>query len=229
MTSLAIDSPRMQGLTAGAVKAALKSSNPKAPASELSMMAEIISLVSNVVAELPKAERSELVREKDQVRRMLIEAVGRGEARLAIKAKGRIEKSTGTGLGVRVSREEGRERLERYATAQSLESWAGPVAGAGEVEELVGIPRSTLSVWQRRGSVVGLLRGERKLAYPLEQFVDGRPLEGIADVLHQAPTARAAWLWLRQPHGALGDRLPLDALKAGERAAVKVAVERDFA
>ena len=77
--------------------------------------------------------------------------------------------------------------------------------------------------------MVGLLRGERKLAYPLEQFVDARPLEGIADVLRMAPDARSAWLWLRQPHGAVNDRAPIEALKSGERDSVVTAAERDFA
>jgi uncharacterized protein (DUF2384 family) len=76
--------------------------------------------------------------------------------------------------------------------------------------------------------VIGLLRGERKLAYPLEQFVDARPLEGLADVLKVAPDARSAWLWLRQPHGALQHRSPLDVLKDGGREAVVRVAERDF-
>lgn len=230
MTSLAIKDQRIQGLSAGDVRAALKHSNPKAPASDLSTMAEIISLVSNVIAELPKAERSELAREKDQVRRILIEAVGHGraEARTTIKPARRVEKSRGAGLGDRVPLEEGRDRLAGYATPRPMENWAGPVAGAGEIEEMLGIPRSTLSSWQQRGSVVGILRGERKLAYPLDQFVDARPLEGIGDILRLAPDARSAWLWLRQPHGTLESRIPLDVLKSGERVRVVTAAERDF-
>lgn len=109
-----------------------------------------------------------------------------------------------------------------------MESWAGPVAGAGEIEKSMGIPRSTLSHWQKRGAVIGLLRGERKLAYPLEQFVDARPLEGIADVLGTTPDARSAWLWLRQPHDALQGKTPLAMLQGGERKLVAKVAERDF-
>ena len=124
----------IQGLCASDVRTALKHSNPKAPVGDLSTMVEIIALVSNVIAELPKAERTELAREKDQVRRFLIDAIshGRADARAAIKVAGRIERSQGAGLGSRISLEEGRERLVRYAAARPLESWAGPVAGAGE-------------------------------------------------------------------------------------------------
>ncbi|MGD9811983.1 MAG: hypothetical protein AB7U35_11730 [Sphingobium sp.] len=230
MSSLAVERPRIQGLSAGDVRAALKNSNPKAPASDLSTMAEIIAVVSNVLAELPKAERTELALEKDEVRRILIEAAshGRADQRISIKPAGRLEKSRGAGLGEVIALEEGRERLARFATARPLESWAGPVAGAGEIEETLGIPRSTLSSWQQKGVIVGLLRGARKLAYPLDQFVDARPLEGIADVLRVAPDARSAWLWLRQPHGSLEGRAPLERLRAGDRVAVAIAAERDF-
>ncbi|MGF7154796.1 hypothetical protein GGR40_002581 [Novosphingobium gossypii] len=213
------------------MRAALRSTNPTARASDLKTMAELISFVSGVIAELPKDEQSELAREKDEVRRMLIEVVhgDRPQTRVSVRSTGRIERSRGTGLGEVISLDEGRARLDRYATARPLESWAGPVAGAGEVEDNLGIPRSTLSHWHKKGMVVGLLRGARKLAYPLEQFVDARPLEGIADVLRLAPDARSAWLWLRQPHGALDGLTPLDALKAGARQEVVNGAERDFA
>lgn len=90
MSNLAVERPRIQGLSVSNVRAALKNSNPKAPASDLSTMAEIIAVVSNVLAELPKAERTELAREKDEVRRILIEAAsyGRGAARTSIKPAG---------------------------------------------------------------------------------------------------------------------------------------------
>ena len=90
------------------------------------------------------------------------------------------------------------------------------------------MPRSTLNAWRARKAVIGLLRGERKLAYPVEQFVDARPVQGIADVLRVAPDERAAWLWLRQPHPALEGKLPIEVLKAGRREAVARVAERDF-
>lgn len=230
MSNLAIEGQRIQGLSAGTIRAALKKSNPRAAASDLSTMAEIMAAVSNVLAELPKADRSELARETDDVRRILIEAAshGRTEPRISVRPSGRIERSRGAGLGEQIPVEEGRNRLAGYATARALESWAGPVAGAGEIEATLGIPRSTLSHWQQKGVIVGLLRGARKLAYPLEQFVDARPLEGLADILEITPDARSAWLWLRQPHGALEGRAPLEQLKAGARSSVLAVAQRDF-
>src|SRR3546814_13188895 len=70
--------------------------------------------------------------------------------------------------------------LSAYATKAPLEEWAGPVAGSSALHNR-GIARSTLHDWQKRGQVVALLAGARKHAFPLEQFVDGRPMEGIAD------------------------------------------------
>ena len=235
MANLVAEAPRakkIRGLSESAVRTVLQQTNPGAAAGDLRMIAEIISVVSNVVAKLPSAKRRELVRAKDQISRRLIEETPAVEEarprRENIKNTGRVIHKRGAGLGETVSLEDGRRGLLDYASPKPLESWAGPVAGAGEIETMLGIPRSTLSKWQQRGAVVGLLRGERKLAYPVEQFVDGRPLEGIVDLLRMAPDARAAWLWVRQPHGALEGQIPLELLKAGKRADVVKVAERDF-
>lgn len=227
---LAADETRLHALSEGDVRAVLEQHNPKAQAGSVRAMAKIIAAVSDVLAELPASKQRELARAKGQLRTALLQATRSGTRdRVSVQTAGKVEKSQGTGIGELLSLEEGRARLDAYVSAKPLESWAGPVAGAGEIEGQLGIPRSTLSNWQKRGAVIGLLRGERKLAYPLEQFVDARPLEGICDVLKVAPDARAAWLWLRQPHGALGDRAPLDVLRtAGARAKVTQAAARDF-
>ncbi|WP_242187210.1 antitoxin Xre/MbcA/ParS toxin-binding domain-containing protein [Sphingomonas sp. CARO-RG-8B-R24-01] len=226
------DEIRLHSLSEGEVRAALQQHNPGAPAGNVRTMAKIIAVVSDVLAELPDAKRRKLVNAKGELREALIQATRgarRSSTRRYVEEAGKVETSQGSGLGERVSLEEGRVRLDRYATAKPLDSWAGPVAGAGEIEEQLGIPRSTLSNWQQRGVVIGLLRGERKLAYPLEQFVDARPLEGISDVLKVAPDARSAWLWLRQQHGALNEHTPLEILRTkGGRQRVAQVADRDF-
>ncbi|MDJ0275985.1 DUF2384 domain-containing protein [Sphingomonas sp. 2R-10] len=226
------DEVKLQSLTEDEVRAALEQHNPGAPVGNVRAMAAILTIVSDVLAELPEARRRELARGKSRFRealKMATGGAGAGPERLHIETSGRVEKSQGSGLGERIGAVEGRARLDRYAQVRPLESWAGPVAGAGEIEQRLGIPRSTLSSWQQRGVVIGLLRGERKLAYPLEQFVDARPLEGIAEVLKVAPDARSAWLWLRQPHGALAGRSPLVVLGTpGTRDRVVQVAGRDF-
>lgn len=224
---------KLHSLSEGDVRAALEQHNPGVPAINVRTMATILAIVSDVLAELPEARRRELARAKGRFRKALFKATSRDtpveQNRTYFEPVGRIERSAGRGLGERISLEEGKARLDRYAQMKPLDSWAGPTAGAGEIERQLGIPRSTLSNWQQRGAAIGLLRGERKLAYPLEQFVDARPVEGLAGVLEAAPDARAAWLWLRQPHGALEGRAPLAALKtSGMRDRVVKVAERDF-
>jgi uncharacterized protein (DUF2384 family) len=213
------------------VRAALQKQIPGAAPSDVRSLAQVVVIVWDLVGALPEAERREIVQGKDRLRAALLQAWParrKAPGRRAIEDAGGVEHSRGTGLGERISVVDGRERLDRYAKVRPLESWAGPTAGAGEIEHALGIPRSTLSSWQQKGSVIGLLRGERKLAYPLEQFVDARPLEGLADLLKVAPDARSAWLWLRQPHVALLHRSPLDVLKDGGKEAVVRVAERDF-
>ncbi len=230
VTALPARSARRQ-LSEGDVRAALQKQIPDAAPSDVRSLAQVVVIVWDLVGGLPEADRREIVRGKDRLRTALLQAwPGRRKpsGRRPIEDAGGVEHSRGTGLGERISVVDGRERLDRSVKARPLESWAGPVAGAGEIEHALGIPRSTLSSWHKRGAVIGLLRGERKLAYPLEQFVDARPLGGLSEVLKLAPDARSAWLWLRQPHGALRHRMPLDVLRDGGREAVVRVAERDF-
>ncbi|TQI65210.1 hypothetical protein FHT98_5077 [Bosea sp. AK1] len=138
-----------------------------------------------------------------------------------------VEVSLGAGLADVVDFDEGRRRLATYATPVRLEDWAGPVAGPGDIEKAFGTKRSTLHDWQRRGAVIGLLKGERKHVFPLGQFVDGRPVEGMSDVTRIIDNPRAAWQWLIQPKPSIGGT-PLDRLKAGHLDEVIDAAERDF-
>lgn len=138
------------------------------------------------------------------------------------------EQMLGSGLGEVLSLAEGGARLSAFATPTPVEEWAGPVGSAKDIEAQFGVGRSTLSTWHKNGAVVGLLRGRRKLAYPLEQFIDGRPLQGLSDVVAAAPDPRSAWLWLRQPHGALDGETPLATLRAGKRDQVTALAARDL-
>ena len=104
---------------------------------------------------------------------------------------------------------------ERAAELQSMliEDWAGEVAGSTYLEEKLRIPRSTLHRWQRRGEVVALRKGGRKHVFPLAQFVDGRPVLGISDVLSAIANPRLAWFWLSRPAPELDGRVPIEMLR----------------
>ena len=215
------------------IRAAFAHRNPEVPVHSLTLLAKLVTNFAGVIAELAADQRERIPTSKAILRDMLLKAT-----RLRVEpekgglqnpvAEQAVEHHQGTGLGELLSPEEGRARLAKYVQARPLESWAGPVAGPGEIEKQLHVARSTLNEWHRRGAVIGLLRGERKHVYPLDQFVDARPMQGIADVAKVASDERAAWLWLRQPHGRFDMRPPLDLLRAGQRDEVIQAAERDF-
>ncbi|TIR17079.1 MAG: hypothetical protein E5X33_26870 [Mesorhizobium sp.] len=96
-----------------------------------------------------------------------------------------------------------------------IAEWAGPVAGSTHLERRFGIPRSTLHWWQRHNDVVALRKGSRKHVFPLAQFIDGRPLPGIRQVLSTISDPRVAWLWLISPSPLLKGRVPIELLREG--------------
>ena len=76
--------------------------------------------------------------------------------------------------------------------------------------------------------MVGLRAGQRKHVFPVAQFIDGHPLEGLAEVVAAAGAPRTAWLWLVEPHPSLGGGAPLEVLRRGAVAAVVELAEREF-
>lgn len=136
---------------------------------------------------------------------------GKALARVAVDKP--LEVSRGTGHGKILDLEAGRRRLADYATPTRLEDWAGPVAGPGDIEKMFGTKPSTLHDWRKRGAVIGLLRGERKHVFPLTQFVDGRPVEGMGRITAIIGTPRTPWLWLTRQRVSETGETPLDRLK----------------
>ncbi|MDR7222244.1 antitoxin Xre/MbcA/ParS toxin-binding domain-containing protein [Aminobacter aminovorans] len=98
----------------------------------------------------------------------------------------------------------------------TVDSWAGPAAGPTFLEKNFGIARSTLHRWQKRNEVIALRSGGRKHVFPLAQFVDGRPAQGLAEVQAAFGHGRIAWRWLIEPNAMLQGHLPLDMLKMGQ-------------
>ena len=191
--------------------------------------AQIVAAVAAVVVTLPPAQQKRLKSKSADVAD-LIAAFAREDTpaeRIEIPDPAEIEVGKGSGFGELIDIEEGRRRLSAYATKIPLEEWAGPVAGSSMLSDQ-GVARSTLHDWQKRGQVIALLAGARKHAFPLEQFVDGRPVEGIADVLKVAGNPRRAWLWLVQQSPLLGSKRPIDLLKQDRKDAVVEAARTVF-
>lgn len=176
--------------------------------------AQIVAAVAAAVVGLPPTQQKRLKSKSADFANM-IAAFARDDAppeRIKIPEPTKVERRKGTGFGELIDIEEGRRRLSAYATKVPLEEWAGPVAGSSVLRDR-GIARSTLHDWQKRGQVIALLAGARKHAFPLEQFVDGRPVEGIADILKVVGNPRRAWLWLVQQSPLLKNKRPIDLLK----------------
>src|SRR3546814_20142461 len=74
-----------------------------------------------------------------------------------------------------------------------------------------------ISDWSSDVCSSDLLAGARKHAFPLEQFVDGRPMEGIADVLEVVGHPRRAWSWMVERSPLLAGKRPIDLLKQDRR------------
>lgn len=208
--------------------------NPALSKTALTATGTVVAAVSAAAARLSPDQQQRVVADEGELVEALEAAVSKlvGEPTrgklVPIRVPKPVEVSQGAGLGQMVDLEEGRRRLAAFAAPTRLEDWAGPVAGPGEIEKAFGTKRSTLHDWQRRGAVIGLLRGERKHVFPLAQFVDGRPVEGMTRITQIIHNPRVAWQWLLQPKPSLGGS-PLDRLKSGALGDVVEAAERDFA
>jgi hypothetical protein len=198
--------------------------NPKSSRSDLTEVGTPVAEFGATAANLSPAARKRLIAGKARFNEVIAQIAAEPEAApktLKLVAKSAAEVSQGSGLGKVLSPEEGRARVAEYATPTKVEDWAGPLAGPTELERDFGVARSTLHSWQKQGAVIGLLVGVRKHAFPTAQFVDGRPVTGLAGIVEIVGDLRAAWLWLREPNPGLGCVTPLARLKAG--AADKVA------
>ena len=206
--------------------------NPGLSQAALAATGKVVAAVTAAAARLPLDQQRQIAANETQLAKAAEAMVAKIVARRAdppaeISIAKPVEVSRGAGLGKLLDIEEGRRRLAEVAIPARLEDWAGPVAGPGDIEKLFGTKRSTLHDWHKRGAVIGLLKGERKHVFPLAQFVDGRPVEGMPQVTKIIRNPRAAWLWLIQPKPSVGG-VPLERLKSGHLDEVLAAAERDF-
>lgn len=206
--------------------------NPDLSKPALVATGKVIAVVSAVATRLSVEQQRRIAADDAELAHIVEAAV----AELAAKPSHALEKvpvektvevSRGAGLGQSVDIEEGRRRIAEFATPTRIEDWAGPVAGPGDIERTFGTKRSTLHDWHKRGAVIGLLKGERKHVFPLAQFVDGRPVEGMPQITKIIHNPRVAWQWLIQSKPSIGGT-PLENLKKGNLAVVLDAAERDF-
>jgi hypothetical protein len=206
--------------------------NPRLSKTALAATGRVVAAVTAATARLAADQQRRIVADELELAQAVEVAVAGLVSdtgpRLKPLAVGKpIEVSQGAGLPAPIDLDEGRRRLAAFAEPMRLEDWAGPVAGPAEIEKTFGTKRSTLHDWQRRGAVIGLLKGERKHVFPLAQFVDGRPVEGMAQVTRIIANPRVAWQWLIRRKAEMG-ATPLDLMKSDRLDEVLAAAERDF-
>ena len=192
--------------------------NPKSNRGDLTDVGKLVAEFSATAAKLSPAARKRLIARKARLKELIAQIVDEPEAAprsLTLIPKSAAVASQRAGLDKVLSAEEGRARIAKYATPTRVEDWAGPLAGPTELKRDFGVARSTLHTWQKQGVVIGLLVGVRKHAFPTEQFVDGRPVTGLGEVVEAIGDLRAAWLWLREPNPGLAGVTPLARLRAG--------------
>jgi hypothetical protein len=192
--------------------------NPKCNTDALREVGELVAEFGLTATKLSPKARKRLIAQKAQLAKFIAEiSAGSETARQALKlvAKGPTKVTQGKGLGKLLSADDGKTRIANYATPTKVEDWAGPLAGTTKLKRDFGIARSTLYNWQKQGAIIGLLVGVHKHAFPIEQFMDRRPVCGLGLVIEAIGEPRTAWLWLREPNPGLGGAAPLARLKAG--------------
>ena len=209
------DAAQVDRTAAAEIAEVIARHNAGKPKAIVDATGRLAARLAAAAAALPLARQKRLLttKPKQAVEQMLNALLELSEDAAAPKADLTVEVSKGAGFGELISADEGQRRLDEFARPKQIEQWAGPIAGPVELERGYGISRSTLHSWQRRGAVIGLLKGERKHVFPLEQFVDARPVEGISRIVAVAPSPRSAWLWMVQRSPLLGNARPIDLLK----------------
>lgn len=232
--SIQKDTAQVDRIVAAEIAEVIARHNAGKPKAAVDATGRLAAALATAAAALPLASQMKLLtsKPKQDIKRLvsaLLElSSDKPSGRLIIPEPKEVEDSKGTGFGELLSAEEGHRRLAEYATPMRLEEWAGRVAGPVELERDHGIRRSTLHNWQRRGAVIGLLKGERKHVFPLEQFIDGRPVEGISDVLKIVGHPRRAWSWMVERSPLLTGKRPIDMLKQDRRDEVVEAARTVF-
>lgn len=183
----------------------------------------IAAEVSRIAADFhPKVTREEAAM-AGQLAGDIVEAfISMSDERRALASRNRgqlVRSIIFQSLNVQVPSEQPKPKAEPWYT----EEWAGEVAGPTVIEREYGIARSTLYKWQRDGHVIALAKGRRKFAFPLRQFVDGRPVPRIKELTERFQSHRDAWVWLCKIHSELGEA-PIERLRRGDENSVLAAL-----
>jgi hypothetical protein len=113
------------------------------------------------------------------------------------------------------------EVLEQRYADQRWSEHIGPFLRSRDVARLLGLTRQAVA---KRRDLLAIRTGRGQLAYPVWQFHGRRPVDGFAELMRLLDgVAKRTTLasWFVSPHPDLDARAPIDALRHGERAAVR--------
>jgi hypothetical protein len=222
-TRRAVPSSKLATPAASEVIAMFAERNPTTSRAQVETVGKLVAEFGAVAAEFSPDSLRRFAARGALWRKLMKKVIAEQEPVSAMQhlmPKAPTETSQGAGLGAILSKSEGHARVENFATLVAAEVWAGPLVGPSELERDFGIARSTLHTWQKQGAVIGVLVGMRKHAFPVEQFIDGRPVAGLASLVQTIGDTRTAWRWLREPNPGLSGVTPLSRLKVGAVEAV---------
>lgn len=223
MTGLTPAQVKLADRIAGNLEPALKA---EAQGPGVHLAAQIASLTAVAASGLPISLLTQIGGRKDLFTQLVTTLMDFANVQSADTPASGIAK--GAGLGAVVDLADGRKALHEYAVDVPLEAWAGPLAGSSEIERDMHIRRQTLNNWRNSGDVIAFLKGVSKHVYPLAQFVDGRPVKGLAEISTAAGSQRTAWLWLNEKSPLLAGKAPIDLLRQDKVEVVRKAAEDYF-
>lgn len=157
-------------------------------------------------------------------------ALRKGRAAGKIRARKVAQKRenvlAGSGVGPVVSSAEGARILDAIAVDVVLADWAeSELVGAGELVRRLKIARGTLDNWRRTKKIIAFRKGLRNYLYPVRQFAQLHPVDGLDRVAAHFSSHEEAWEWLVAPNRMTGGEAPIDRLREGEVEQVADAAE----
>lgn len=145
-----------------------------------------------------------------------------------IEPTGPVLHLRGEGLQNFLPEDEARRRLDALVTPVPIGDWAGPVADAATLEREHGVTRADVEDWERRQLIIGLDDPGRGRVYPTEQFAEGRPVAGVAEILAMVRKPRVAWHWLARPQPSMGNSRAIALLRSGQTRRVLASARREW-
>jgi hypothetical protein len=132
----------------------------------------------------------------------------------------------GGGVGEVLSIEEGRRRLDALTVDSDVTDWIGStVVDASDVVQLLSISLDTLEDWRSANRIIGLRSRSRGFVYPVRQFDNHQPIQGLDRVVPFFVSPEVAWEWLVIPNRMTRGMAPVDVLRDGDVEMVAGAAE----